>query len=311
MIVDMHCDTLSVAFRNKRSLAIESHEGHADLPRLRKGGVGIQFFALFGVDPNPSNALLFTLQLLDYFWEEYQENRKLIELILSRGDIDHCLATGKTGAFLTIEGGEALGGSIQVLRNLYRLGIRGLGLTWNYRNEIADGVGESQTGGGLTRFGTEVVKEMNRLGMVIDVSHISERGFWDVLELSNCPVIASHSNCRSVWDHPRNLSDEQIKAIAQKGGIIGLNFMPDFLGPQGAGLNSLLKHIDHICNLVGDDYLGFGSDFDGIKASIPEVPDAAHYPVIIEALQKHGFDDVSIFKICSENCLRVLKAILK
>lgn len=311
MIVDMHCDTLSVAFRNKRSLAIESQEGHADIPRLKRGGVGLQFFALFGVDSNSFNALLFTLQLLDYFWEEYNKNHDMIEPILSGEDIDRCLESGKIGAFLVIEGGEALNGSIEVLRIFYRLGIRGLGLTWNYRNEIADGVGESRTLGGLTTFGTEVVKEMNRLGMLIDVSHISERGFWDVLELTDSPVIASHSNCRSIWEHPRNLTDDQIKAIAKKKGVIGLNFMPEFLGPPGAGLNSLLKHIDHICSLVGDDYLGFGSDFDGIKSSIPEIPDAAHFSIIIEALQKHGFNECTIRKICSENCIRVLRSVLK
>lgn len=311
VIVDMHCDALSAAFSSKRSLAVENQEGHVDIPRLKKGGIGIQFFALFGADPFPCNALLYTLQLLDFFWEEYYKNQDLIEPILSCEDIQNCIESGKIGALLVIEGGEALAGSIEVLRIFYRLGIRGIGLTWNYRNEIADGISENRTGGGLTTFGAEVVKEMNRLGMLIDVSHISERGFWDVLELSNSPVVASHSNCRSVWDHPRNLTDEQIKAIAEKEGVIGLNFVPDFLGPPGAGLNFLLKHIDHICNLVGDDYLGFGSDFDGIKSAIPEIPDASYYSVLIEALQRHGFSDTTIRKICSENCLRLLRKILK
>lgn len=311
MIVDMHCDALSAALRFKRSLAVESQEGHVDIPRLKKGGIGIQFFALFGAEPYPYNALLHTLRQLDFFWEEYYKNQDIIEPILTVADIQKCIDSGKIGAFLVIEGGEALAGSIEVLRIFYRLGIRGICLTWNYRNEIADGVNEARTGGGLTVFGTEVVKEMNRLGMLIDVSHISIRGFWDVIEISDSPVVASHSNCRSVWDHPRNLTDEQIKAIAEKEGVIGLNFVPNFLGPPGAGLDFLLKHIDHICELVGDDYLGFGSDFDGIKSTIPEIPDASHYYALIDALQRHGFSDTTIRKICSENCLRLLKRVLK
>ncbi len=136
---------------------------------------------------------------------------------------------------MTVEGGEPLEGEIRILRVLYRLGVRGLGLTWNNRNELADGVGEDRTGGGLTSLGRQVVQEMNRLGMFVDVSHLSEPGFWNVMELCTAPVIASHSNCSAVWNHPRNLTDRQIKAIAEHGGVIGVNLVPDFVGHPSAG----------------------------------------------------------------------------
>lgn len=311
MIIDLHCDTILAAYRGRRSLALYSRDGHSDLPRIKASGVGVQFFALFpDIDLDPSRALLCTLQLLDFFGDQYKECNHLMELITSQEDLDSCLTGGKIGALLTVEGGEALAGDLGVLRVLYRLGIRGLGLTWNYRNEIADGVAETETGGGLTRFGRKVVREMNRLGMIIDVSHLAEKGFWDVLELSAYPVIASHSNCRRIWDHQRNLSDEQIRGIAGQRGMVGLNFVPDFLGPAGAGLDDFLKHVDYLCDLVGDDFLGFGSDFDGTAALIPEVPDAAHFSVIIEALEKRGYRDASIKKICSDNALRLLRAVL-
>jgi membrane dipeptidase len=167
-----------------------------------------------------------------------------------------------------------------------------------------------QTGGGLTLFGREVVKKMNKLGMIVDVSHIAEKGFWDVLELSEDPVIASHSNSQAVWEHPRNLTDEQIKGIAQKKGVIGLNFVADFLGEQGSGFDQLLRHIDHICDIVGDEYLGFGSDFDGTENLLAGIDDVTVYPELVSYLKKRNYKDATIRKICGENCLRVLNAVL-
>ncbi|MDH7578455.1 MAG: dipeptidase [Bacillota bacterium] len=302
MIIDMHCDTILVAYRNHKTIEIQ---------KFLEGNIKIQFFALFpGSIHYPNWYLHRVLDMLDFCWEQFEAQRTLIEVITSPADLSNCIEGKKIGALLAIEGGEVLEGNLRILRVLYRLGIRSLGLTWNHRNEIADGIAESQTGGGLTKFGRQVVKEMNRLGMIIDVSHLAEKGFWDVLELSDHPVIASHSNCRTIWNHPRNLSDEQIKGLAENKGIVGINFVPDFLGPAGAGLNDLLKHIDHICTLVGDDFLGFGSDFDGTDFFIPEIQDARHFPKIIETLQKWGYPEGSIRKICRENCLRVLKEVL-
>jgi membrane dipeptidase len=152
---------------------------------------------------------------------------------------------------------------------------------------------------------------MNQLGMVVDVAHLAERGVRDVLELSQAPVIASHANCRTVWGQRRNLSDSLIKGIAETGGVIGVTFVPDFVGARGAGLDDLVRHIDHLCELVGDDYIGFGSDFDGTARMLEGIPDVSHYPVLIERLRSMGYTEQSISKICRDNCLRVLQRILK
>lgn len=310
MIIDMHCDTILKAFQENRKLAVRSTSGHFDLPRMQEAGINIQFYALFPGISSALSPLKQALILGDFFWEQHQENQEIMQVITSHKSLLQVINSKKRGALLTVEGGEVLEGDLRLLKVLYRMGVRSICLTWNKRNEIADGVEERQTGGGLTLFGRDVVKKMNSMGMVIDVSHIAEKGFWDVLELSEDPVIASHSNSRVVWNHPRNLSDEQIKGIAQKNGVIGLNFVAEFLGEPGSELEQLLRHIDHICDLVGDDYLGFGSDFDGTDNLLVGIKDVTIYPKIISYLEKRNYKDAAIRKICGENCLRVLKEIL-
>lgn len=310
MIIDLHCDTVLKAFQENRKMAARLPTSHLDLSRMQEAGIKIQFFALFPGISSFLSPLKQALILGEFFWEQYQESQDIMQIITSRKSLSEVLNSGKCGALLTVEGGEVLEGDLRMLKILYRMGVRSLCLTWNYRNEIADGVAEMQTGGGLTLFGRQVVEEMNSMGMIIDVSHIAEKGFWDVLELSEAPVIASHSNSRAVWDHPRNLSDDQIKGIAQKKGVIGLNFVADFLGEPGSGLEQLLRHIDHICDLVGDDYLGFGSDFDGTDNLLAGIKDVTIYPKIISYLDKRNYKDMTIRKICGENCLRVLKELL-
>ncbi|MGI6406954.1 MAG: dipeptidase [Syntrophaceticus sp.] len=306
----MHCDSVLEAFQENRKMSDRSTTGHFDLPRMQEAGVKIQFFALFPGITASLSPLKQALILGDYFWEQYEESQEIMQLITSHQSLLQLLDSKKCGALLTVEGGEVLEGDIRMLKVLYRMGVRSLCLTWNNRNEIADGVAEMQTGGGLTLFGREVVKKMNKLGMIVDVSHIAEKGFWDVLELSEDPVIASHSNSQAVWEHPRNLTDEQIKGIAQKKGVIGLNFVADFLGEQGSGFDQLLRHIDHICDIVGDEYLGFGSDFDGTENLLAGIDDVTVYPELVSYLKKRNYKDATIRKICGENCLRVLNAVL-
>jgi membrane dipeptidase len=310
MIIDMHCDSVLEAFQENRKMSDRSTTGHFDLPRMQEAGVKIQFFALFPGITASLSPLKQALILGDYFWEQYEESQEIMQFITSHQSLLQLLDSKKCGALLTVEGGEVLEGDIRMLKVLYRMGVRSLCLTWNNRNEIADGVAEMQTGGGLTLFGREVVKKMNKLGMIVDVSHIAEKGFWDVLELSEDPVIASHSNSQAVWEHPRNLTDEQIKGIAQKKGVIGLNFVADFLGEQGSGFDQLLRHIDHICDIVGDEYLGFGSDFDGTENLLAGIDDVTVYPELVSYLKKRNYKDATIRKICGENCLRVLNAVL-
>lgn len=308
--VDMHCDSVSEAYKGGRDLVRHTQHGHADLPRLQQAGIKIQFFALFPERVYyPGRTLWQVLRLLDYAEEVFQGGAGAM-VIRTRHDLERCLATEKLGAVLTVEGGEPLEGEIRILRVLHRLGVRGLGLTWNNRNELADGVGESRTGGGLTKFGYQVVQEMNSLGMIVDVTHLAEPGFWDVLELSSTPVIASHSNCQAVYQHPRNLTDSQVRAIAQQQGLIGVNLIPQFVGPPGVGPGSLIEHIDHICQLVGDDYVGFGSDFDGTDELILGISDVTDFPILVDTLRGRGYSEESVAKICGQNCLRVLRMVL-
>lgn len=315
MIVDMHCDSVSEAYKTGRSLARPGRHGHSDLPRLRQAGIKIQFFALFPLIflskqiCCPGNALHHVLRQLDFAVEAFREDAGTI-LIRTRHELKHCLATDALGAVLTVEGGEALEGEIRILRMLHRLGVRGLGLTWNNRNDLADGVAEGQTGGVLTRLGRQVVQEMNRLGMIVDVSHLSEPGFWNVMDICSAPPIASHSNCSAVWSHRRNLTDRQIKAVAEHQGVVGVNLVPQFVGPQGAGLSALIEHIDHVCSLVGDEYIGFGSDFDGTENLLCGVNDVTDYPVLVAGLRDRGYSQESVARICGLNCLRVLEAVL-
>ncbi len=308
VVVDAHCDTILHVARGRRRLGVPSDEGHLDLPRLLKGGVDVQFFALY-IEPEykPDRGLKRVLEHLDTFYQELEDNHDALFLITDKGQLPRAGQQDRVGAVLAIEGGEAIGDSLAALRALYRLGVRSLGLTWNQRNLIADGVGESRSGGGLTNFGLKVVKECNRLGILIDVSHLSVRGFWDVLEASEQPVIASHSNARAMCDHPRNLDDDQIKALAAAGGVMGMNFAPAFLRADGkATLQDVIRHISYIAELVGPDHVGLGSDFDGIRNTPRGLEDVSRLPALTEALLEHGFSPAEVRKILGENFLRVM-----
>jgi membrane dipeptidase len=230
IIFDGHCDTVLDIFNKKRSLGEKSDYSHLDIPRMKKGGVNVQFFAAFIEEIyKPNASLKRTLQLIDCIYQQIEKNKEEISIATDYEQIKNTIEADKIAAILSIEGGEALEGDLGVLRMLYKLGVRLLTLTWNQRNQIADGVGESQTGSGLTEFGFKVIDEMNKLGMLIDVSHLSETCFWEVIKRSKSPIVASHSNCYNLCPHLRNLKDEQIKSIAEKGGIIGITFVPDFL----------------------------------------------------------------------------------
>jgi len=221
------------------------------------------------------------------------------------------LTGDRVGVMLTVEGGEALGGDPAVLRMLYRLGVRMLGLTWNGRNELADGVGERDTGGGLTALGQEVVREMDRLGMAVDISHLAEAGFWQVLQVGNRPPLASHANCAALCPHPRNLTDEQVKALGQKGGMVCLTFVPDFVDPDNPTLERLVDHVVHASGLVGPGCVGLGSDFDGIEETIRGLESPACFPALATTLLNRGFTEEDVRGIMGENLVRYLGRVLK
>lgn len=313
IVFDGHCDTILDLIKHKRTLRNRASTGHLDIPRLQEGGVDIQVFAIFIEDIyKPDRSLKRSLELIDCLFSEIEKNQDKISLVTNYNQIKKVNRAGKIAAILSIEGGEALEGNLAVLRTLYKLGVRLLTLTWNQRNQIADGIGESRTGGGLTEFGLKVITEMNRLGILIDVSHLSEAGFWDVIKRSEAPIVASHSNCYTLCPHLRNLRDNQIKALADKRGVIGITFVPKFLTQENRKptIEDIIKHIDYLVEKVGVNYVGLGSDFDGTK-NLPLGLEGAHkIPNITATLINHGYRERDIKKILGENFLRVFKEVV-
>jgi membrane dipeptidase len=249
--------------------------------------------------------------MLDVFYSECARNAETIVPVHDYQGIRDAYRDGRIAAMLSIEGGEPLEGDLGVLRMLYRLGIRMIGLTWYYRNALADGLWEHRTKGGLTRFGVNVVEEMTCLGMIADVSHLTDEGFWDLLDVTANPVIASHSNARTVCASPRNLTDDQIKALAERGGVVGLNFSSRHVKEERATVKDLVDHVDHIVRLVGADYVGLGSDFDGTRTPPEGLEDASRHPNFTRELVERGYSDHEIQKMLGENHLRVFKKVLR
>ena len=311
LIVDTHCDTSAQLIATNSNLY--SNKLHVDLERQLKAGSFVQFFAAF-VDHGEfrGNEMRRAVQLIDKIYTEAEQYNNFIEICTCTDDINRTIEKGKVAAVLSIEGGEALEGELSALRTFYRLGVRCLGLTWNYRNEIADGVGAAASCGGLTPFGREVIAEMNKLGMIVDVSHLSEKGFWDVIELSASPIIASHSNAWAVCDHPRNLTDSQIKALKNNGGVMGMNFCPDFLNKSGrAVIDDVVKHIEHIAGIAGEDHIGIGADFDGIDYTPEDLKGVEDLNGLFERLLALNYSECFVEKIAGKNYMRVIKEVIK
>lgn len=227
-------------------------------------------------------------------------------IVRTTADLEAAKAVGKLAVILAIENSEVLEGSLYALRALRQIGVRSLGLTHHPRARAADGCEEGKYGGGLTRFGRQLVRLMNELGVVVDVSHISERGFWEVLEVVERPILASHSNCRALCDHPRNLTDEQLQALAENGGVVGITFVPSFVDSAAPSLERLLDHLDHTIQVAGIDHVGLGSDFDGGGTVLA---DATCYPQITVGLRAHGYTPQQVHQVLGANHLRLLRAV--
>ncbi len=310
-IIDGHCDTLTKILDRKQEQ--DSQEKmHVSLKGLQEGRVGIQFFAAWiGPKDYYGPSLQRGLLLIDSYYSMIEKYKEFFYPITKFSDIQIATKLGKIGTVLTIEGGEVLEGKLSNLRILYQLGVRLLTLTWNYSNEIASGVMDSASKQGLTPFGQEVVREINDLGMMIDVSHLSTKSFWDVVDISQQPIIASHSNAYAICPHPRNLEDTQIEAIASKGGVVGINFNPPFLAKHTADISHIIKHIEYIAELVGIDVIAFGSDFDGIGALPNGVKGPETFICIIDELLKLNYSEDDVKKVCHGNFLRVMEKILR
>ncbi|MBI2266511.1 MAG: membrane dipeptidase [Armatimonadetes bacterium] len=313
-MIDAHVDTLGKALESGSSILSFSGDSklHADVERLRKSGVKFQVFAMYVKENDkPSHTIKRTMEMISLFHREARESDGSLSLVTRAEDIDRLGDSDTMGGLLSIEGGEALGGSLALLDCYFDLGVRLMGLTWSTRNELADGVDAADNPSGLTHFGKRVIERMNQLGMVVDLSHIAPPGFWDAWEISETPPIASHSNARALCDHPRNLTDNQIKALAKRGGVIGVTFVPTFLSTEPATQDDVIRHIEYMMQLVGgDSHVGLGSDFDGIQQTPEGLENVSRYPSLLQAMGNRGFSDESIRKISGGNWERILREIL-
>jgi len=321
IIIDGHCDTiLTVTGRGfmgqrPRDFFARGDTGMIDLPRLKEGGVTCQVMAAYIEDHyKPARSARRALELLDALHALVESSEELM-LATRAADIEAAKAADKVAFLLSIEGGEAVEGSLALLRGFYKLGVRAMGLTWNQRNDIADGVGERSGGSGLTDFGVSVVKEMERLGMLVDVSHLSDASFWSLDKVAERPYIASHSNARALTSHRRNLTDQQIEALAKKGGVIGVVFAPGFVddNPDNVSLARLCDHIDHIKSIGGIDCVALGSDFDGYTP-VPGKPvvmkDVSELPALTAELLSRGYTEEEVKKVLGGNWLRVYREVI-
>jgi membrane dipeptidase len=343
-VFDGHNDLLLRLYRKHPSDAVRTFlegdgTGHLDLPRMRRGGFVGGFFAIFVPDPDddphaddlmvqpaydlplpPSldqpYALGAALHMASILLRAEQASSGAIRICRTSADLDRARADGAVAAVLHVEGAEAIDPDLHALDVLHAAGLRSLGPVWSRHNLFGHGVpfrfpSTGDIGGGLTERGRALVRRCNRLRIMLDVSHLTETGFWDVARLSDAPLVATHSNAHAVCAHSRNLTDRQLAAIAESGGMVGLNFATSFLRPDGrkdarTPIEDMLRHLDHLIDRLGVDGVGLGSDFDG--ATVPQaIGDVAGLPRLVDAMRRHGYDRATLEKLAHGNWLRVLK----
>lgn len=311
-LVDLHCDTISKLTFEKKNENLYDSSNSVDIKKLQRSHSLLQVFAMFVYMDGKCDPLKDCLEMADKFYNELDKYKNYIAVVKSYKDIEKNERQNKISALLSVEEGGVIEGKLYNLRNLYRLGVRLMTLSWNFPNEIGfPNCKQEYMKNGLTDFGKEVVEEMNNIGMVIDVSHLSDGGFYDVARLSKKPFVASHSDARSITNHPRNLTDDMIKILSQKGGATGINFCSDFLGNSEHGtIEEMVQHIKHIKKVGGIDVIAIGTDFDGIEKD-PEIKNSGEMDKLYCALKDEGFSDDDVEKIFYRNALRVFKDVLK
>jgi len=324
-------------------------DGHTDLPRLREGGVDVQFWAAYvPVRFRGPEAVRIAREQIDLTHRLVERYPNDLALALSSDDIRAILAAGKIASMIGVEGGHAIDDSLDELRDLYARGARYLTLTHSATLDWVDAAGDTPRNGGLSDFGREVVREMNRLGMLVDISHVTAEAMRDVLDVSAAPVIFSHSSARALADHPRNVPDDVLGRVRENGGLVMVNFFSGFLTPDGARnvanlfqeearireenpdpgdftaamdewyreriasrgtVSTIVDHIEHIARVAGVDHVGLGSDFDGVPLLPEGMEDVSKLPAITGELVRRGWSEPDIRKVLGENFLRVLEAV--
>lgn len=317
-LIDMHCDTIFLMMREE-NVNLRSNHLCIDLEKMKRAGSMAQFFACFihmgkiAGDDRFTKGYQNALEMIARGKKEFSENADQISLVTNYEEFMKNTNAGKMSAFLTIEEGGIIGNDMGRLERLYDEGIRLMTLLWNEENCI--GYPNSRDAEimnkGLKPFGIETVERMNELGMIIDVSHLSDGGFWDVLKHSKKPVVASHSNARALCPHPRNLTDEMIRALAENGGISGINFYPNFLnGTSDGSIDDLIRHIEHMFYVGGEEFVAIGTDFDGFDDGDSDIKNIGEMERLYDALKKRKFNDGQIEKFWSGNALRVIREVV-
>jgi membrane dipeptidase len=336
LLIDTHNDVTSATLRGF-DIGEPSTKTHTDIARLRQGGVGAQFFAVYVAAEyaKTNQSAHRALEMIDTVRHDILARYpKDFVFATTADEIEAAHKQGKIAALMGIEGGHAIEDSLRLLRDFYALGIRYMTLTHTNTNGWADSSADQPKHNGLSPLGKDVVREMNRLGMMVDISHVADKTFWDALEVSQAPLIASHSSCRAVADVPRNMTDDMIRGLAKKGGIIQINFNCGFLtnaaakGEKALGksdeaavvkayesgkipratLADVVAHIDHAVKIGGVDAVGLGSDFDGVPCTPAGLDDVSKFPSLTRALLEKGYAAGDIRKIYGGNLLRVMRA---
>lgn len=310
---------------------------HTDLDRMASGGLDAQFFSVWvGPDrPDPSQpgeAFAKAIRIIDAIDAQIARHPDRLELATTAADVRRIEGAGKVAALLGVEGGHVIEGDLDKLRTLFDRGARYMTLTWSFATRWAGSSGDADDEdawhrGGLTPFGREVVAEMNRLGMMVDISHVSDETFWDVMEVSRAPVIASHSSSRAVADHPRNMTDDMLRALAKNDGVAMVNYFTWYVDPAKTTggkrvsrwlwrvgdaptpLAVLVDHIDHMVEVAGVDHVGIGSDFDGVPFLPQGLEHVGQLPNLTAELLRRGYSDEDVLKILGGNVLRVMEAV--
>lgn len=351
IVVDGHNDVIIESILTGRDISNRLKTGHTDIPRLIEGGVDVQVFAVWSDDKKwQTGAFKHANDQLDALEKVLDKNPDKIVLAKHTEDINRIISEGKIAAVIGIEGGNMIEGSIANLEKLYERGARYLTLTWNYNLPWATAAAvevktKSNTGKGLSEQGKSIIRKMNELGMMIDLSHAGEKTFYDVIRISTKPVLVSHSNAAALTPHSRNLDDKQLEALKQNGGVVGVNFYSGFLDATYEGrvqklyrthfaekgdytlsvtrqygklpanlqyeanapLSTLLDHIDYLVRKVGIDHVAIGSDFDGIESPPQGLEDVSKFPNLTKALFERGYSQEDIAKIMGINFLRIWK----
>ena len=319
-VIDMHCDTMKAILDGRevdKNINLKHNNLSVDIEKMKQGDYMLQVFAAY-TNMQEGDSLVNCLRTIDLFHNEIEANKEDIGIVLSYNDILKNIEQNKMSALLSIEEGACCKGDVRLLRNFYRLGVRMMTLTWNYENELGfpnEIIDEKLVlDRGLKNKGFEFIEEMENLGIIIDVSHLSDAGFYDILNNTKKPFVASHSNARNICGHRRNMTDDMIKKLSDRGGVMGLNFYSYFLNNNVASddiskIEDMIKHVKHIKNIAGIEVIGLGSDFDGIDCKV-EIENSSKMQILAEKMKKEGFTENEIEHIFYKNVLNLFKEIL-